>query len=135
MNFSEWLWKRFYEWRGNSLKNVSDFADYLGIRQQSVSDWLNGKYLPKGSKHITRMAAVYPDVYEVLGIPQPPEIGGDYLPLGLRKRIRDAQAEVERRLRDRNLTGSEPEALEIATKVFQDFGFTWSDTIQPGHDG
>jgi len=137
MLFSEWISKKYTEWRGDAIGNdrsVTQFALMLGVAQPALTAWMNGEYIPKSQKNINKIAAHYPEVYDVLGISKPAEVGTAHVPRGLRQLIRDAQEEVERRLRERNLTGSEPEALEIATQVFHEFGFTWSDTIQPGKD-
>jgi transcriptional regulator with XRE-family HTH domain len=70
VNFGEWIWEKFYEWRGKSTKGVSEFAKHLGVKQPTVSAWMKGEYGPRG-ENLKRIAEKYPDVYAVLGLPMP----------------------------------------------------------------
>lgn len=133
--FKEWFWDCYYSWRGNRQGSMAAFARYLGISQQSVSDWLNGKTTPSSSEHITKIAVVFPDIYAVLDIPDPRTVLPPRVPHGLVARFNAADAEVERRLRERHLDGTEPEAQKIMRDTYVEFGFTWSETDQPGNSG
>jgi len=68
--FQEWFWEKFEEWRRGTKNGPTAFARYLGIKQQYVSNWLDGKFKPRG-KNIAKLAEKYPDVYEALGLPMP----------------------------------------------------------------
>ena len=70
VEFRDWLWGKFEEWRRGTTKGPAAFARYLGIKQQQVSAWLNGDYRPN-LDGIAKLAERYPDIYEVLGVPDP----------------------------------------------------------------
>lgn len=76
MEFSEWITNKYVEWRGDAIgrnRSVSEFAEYIGVKQQAMSSWMNG-ITPKRHETITRLAAqLGPEVYDVLGIDRPPQ--------------------------------------------------------------
>lgn len=136
MEFSEWISKKYAEWRGDAFGNdrsVSQFAALLGVKQVSLSEWMNGKYAPKSQQHINRIAVYYPDVYEVLGLDPPPD-ELSCVPEPYRSRISAALAEIRRRLLDRSLSPDSPEAESIAIETFKEFGLMWSKTSNSGND-
>lgn len=133
--FRAWFMAKFYEWRGDRMLSLSDFSAYLNIQQQAVSFWWNGRSLPGSAEHITKIAAVFPDIYEVLQIPDPRTVLPPQVPQGLMDLFHAAHAEAIRRLQDRHLDGTEPEAKTIMRDTFVEFGFNWSETDQPGKSG
>ncbi len=73
MNVADWLNLRFLDWQRaeGRRKTISEFATYLDVSQASLSDWLHGKYDPKG-KNIARIAeGLGYEIYDILGIPRP----------------------------------------------------------------
>ena len=132
VDFTEWINRKFVEWRGDSRQGVTDFANYLEINQPLVSKWLNGRSR-KGpdTSSVAKLADKFPDVYEVVGLPQPPS-RLNYLPRTFRRRLERAQAETERIFRERGLTGEMPEAEQVAIEVFEKYGFIYMETkIEP----
>ena len=74
--FSVWLRQRFFEWNSEQdrVKSRAVWAKWLGVRQQSLNAWMNGKSKPKGD-NITRLVAkLGAGVYEALGIEMPKKI-------------------------------------------------------------
>lgn len=74
--FSTWLRQRFFEWNSeqNRVKSGAVWAKWLGVRQQSLNAWMNGKSKPKGD-NITRLAVkLGVGVYKALGIEPPKKI-------------------------------------------------------------
>ena len=132
VDFSEWINRKFLEWRGNSRLGVTDFAEYIGVSQPLMSNWLNGiNKRPPAASNIAKLADKFPDVYEVVGLPQPPS-RFNYLPRSFRRRLERAQAETERIFRERGLTGEMPEAEQVAIEVFEKYGFKYMETkIEP----
>jgi hypothetical protein len=133
MNFSDWITNKYIKWRGNrvgSESTVTAFADYIGVPQQVISGWMKkGGKTPKSSKYITLLAAKYPEIYEILGIPSPEtqeELEG--LPPSFRRRIRSATAEVNRLMEERGLSGEDPEAEELTIQIFEKWGFKYAST-------
>lgn len=73
MNVSDWLHLKFLEWERSEgkRKTMTQFAKYLEVSQVSLSDWLNGKYLPKG-QNIGKIAnKLGYEIYDILGISRP----------------------------------------------------------------
>jgi len=90
VEFKEWFWDKFATWRGKSDKGITEFANFLGVKQPTVSSWTKGPYTPRG-KNLALVAKVYPDVYEVLGLSSPAGAGVPSLPAwerGLKFRVR-----------------------------------------------
>lgn len=74
MDISEWLTKKFLEWQSKSgeRRTLVDFAEYLEVTQPSLSNWMSGKYLPRGSKNINKLyEKLGPEIFDVLGIEKP----------------------------------------------------------------
>ena len=72
--FSQWLTNQYLDWQKSEgdRKTVQEFADYLGVVQQSLSGWLNGNNIPKSHKAISRLAAkLGNEVYTLLGMEVP----------------------------------------------------------------
>jgi transcriptional regulator with XRE-family HTH domain len=126
--FRDWLEKRFYEWRGDRLLSISDFADYLGVQQQSVSGWWNGRSIPSSSDHITKLAAAFPDIYDILEVVDPRTQLPPQVPPELVSLFISAHEESVRRLQEKHLSGSEPEAQQIIKDTFIEFGFNLKKT-------
>ena len=73
MEFQDWITAKYIKWRGDAIgheRSISDFAKLIGVSQQVVSGWMNGS-IPNRQQTIAKVAAKYPDVYEVLGLPPP----------------------------------------------------------------
>ena len=71
---SEWLTEKFLDWQKESgqRRSVVDFAEYLNVSQQSLSDWMNGKYNPRGKSSINKIyLKLGPEIFDVLGMDRP----------------------------------------------------------------
>lgn len=128
VDFNKWINTKFVEWRGDSRLGVTDFASYIGVSQQSMSKWINGhsKRAPDAVS-IAKLADKFPDVYEAVGLPAPASTA-QALPPAFRRRLEQAQAEVERTFRQRSITGEMPEAEQIAIEIFEKHGFRYIST-------
>lgn len=84
MDLSEWLNMRFLDWQRSEgkRKTIAEFASYLDVSQASLSDWLRGKYAPKGQNLAKIAEKLGYEIYDVLGIPRP-------LPAELDEKIND----------------------------------------------
>ncbi len=72
MEFKDWFYQKYVEWRGRSRGSLAGFAAHLGVSQAIVSNWANGHRVgPEGYQVITTIARKYPEVYGVLGLPMP----------------------------------------------------------------
>ena len=121
VEFKDWFWEKFDEWRGKTVKGPTDFARYLGIRQQYVSNWLSGKYKPKSLEQIAKIAERFPEVYEVLGV-QP--FGGD-----LRVRLKSAVSEALILMLDNKIDPNSGEGKKIIADIAAKYGFTANSTL------
>lgn len=73
--FSEWITEKFLDWQKSAgeRKTLIEFADWIGVSQPSLSDWMSGKYKPKGSKNIHRLyIKLGPEIFDVLEMERPP---------------------------------------------------------------
>jgi transcriptional regulator with XRE-family HTH domain len=70
MEFKDWFYQIFSEWRGRSRRSLAGFAAHLGISQAIASNWVNDHRAgPEGYQVITAIAHEYPEIYRVLGLP------------------------------------------------------------------
>ena len=73
MTFSEWLLNKFFEWQIQSKerKTLTEFAQYLGVKQNTLYGWLHYGFLPN-LKHIKILFKKFDfDIYSLLGLPVP----------------------------------------------------------------
>ena len=73
MEFKKFLEGKYLDWQRASggRKTVLEFANYLGVSQQSVSNWWNGDRIPQG-ENIKKLAdKLGLEVYDVLGLSRP----------------------------------------------------------------
>lgn len=73
MDFRQFLEMKFLEWQKESggRKTVSEFAAYLGVSQQSVSNWWNNLRIPQGENVDKIAKKLGIEVYDILGIDRP----------------------------------------------------------------
>jgi hypothetical protein len=133
MEFSEWITKKYIQWRGDKIGaegTQTAFANYLDVPQQVMSDWMKkGGSLPRKAKYVNLLAAHYPEIYELLNIPAPENQEVlSHLPPNFRFRLLQAEKEVDRVLQRRGLTGEDPQAEEITIRIFEKWGFKYVST-------
>jgi len=128
---ANWLMKRYLSWqqKEDELKNINEFAEYLGVSQPTLSMWLGGSHLP--SKHSADLLAAKlgPEIYDLLGLARPDTIPMDQLPQPVRDRLAAAIYEVNSELESRGLSGASPEAENITMEIFEKHGFRYTYTI------
>ena len=73
MTFHDWLERKYIEWKGETQRNFSQFAVYLGVSQPTVSGWMNEtRKQPNMPRIINSLAAkLGPEIYDILGIERP----------------------------------------------------------------
>lgn len=71
--FSDWLRNKYLDWQRQQggLKTMVEFANYLGVKQQSMSVWINGKQKPDGDNVLKLAEKLGFEVYEILGVDPP----------------------------------------------------------------
>lgn len=128
IEFRQWFWEKFEAWRKGTTNGPTAFARYLGVPQQYVTLWLNGKGKP-GVKQISKIAEKYPDVYEALGIePVGPILPAESLPPEFRTRLQSALDEIERTIVQEGLDRESERAEQVAISVMERFGFKYIET-------
>jgi transcriptional regulator with XRE-family HTH domain len=71
--FSKYLEMKYLEWQRQTggRRTVAEFANHLGVSQQTVSSWWNYDKIPQG-ENIQKIALKLGlEVYDILGIPRP----------------------------------------------------------------
>lgn len=74
MEFQKWLLNKYLDWQAEQgrPRTEVDFAEYLGVKQQSLSAWLRGYYQPRGYLAVKALVAKYgQEVYTALGVESP----------------------------------------------------------------
>jgi hypothetical protein len=76
MDFSEWITKKYIDWRGNAIgqeKSITKYAEMLGVPQSLMTQWLRkGGKVPTSQKYISLLIKKYGvEAYDILGIPRP----------------------------------------------------------------
>ena len=73
MNFRQWIEMKYLEWQRSQggRKTVLEFAEYLDVSQQTVSNWMNATRQPQGDNIRKLSEELGLEVYDVLGLDRP----------------------------------------------------------------
>jgi hypothetical protein len=129
--FIAFIKAKFYDWRGNTDRNWSDFADYIGVPQQTMSFWKNGslKRVPDQENQKKLIDIYGPEAYAALGIPIPAgSIAYDTLPASLRSRLDAALSELASVILTSGLDPDSPAAVSLSAAILAKYGFKLTDT-------
>jgi len=129
-NFPAWFNRAYKRWSRSQAgeEDFIAFSDLLGYPPSKVLGWLHGEFLPEGPEILSIAGTLGIDVYKVLDLPKPePELLKLYYRFShLRGQDRSklvlAIFEVERLLKEDNISSSSPEATEIIKNVFEKYG-------------
>lgn len=128
---ANWLNKEFQKWerKTGERQTYKAFAEYLGVKYTTFSSWLNQGARP-GNDNLRKIAnRLGEEIYIILGEEPPsPSIALDHFPLEFRGRLEQAADEVEREFERHKITGDSPEAERIVIKIFEKYGFKYTDT-------
>ena len=76
--WQSWLLDKYESWRRNKVgqeAGVKKYAQWIGVSQQLMSDWLKKGSVPKSQKAISALVARYGgEVYDVLELPFPGDL-------------------------------------------------------------
>lgn len=129
--FITFIRSKFYEWRGETDRNWSQFADYIGVSQQTMNSWKNGnfKQAPKQENQQALFNHYGPEAYTALGIPVPAgSIAYDALPASLRSRLDAALSELASVILTSGLDPDSPAAVSLSADILAKYGFKLTDT-------
>jgi transcriptional regulator with XRE-family HTH domain len=74
--FANYMLEQMHKYEVQSGRRVTqeEFAKYIGVTQQNVSNWISGKY-PPSSDHLKALARAFgPEVYDALDLERPDPI-------------------------------------------------------------
>lgn len=73
IKFRDFIRDKFAEWRGKGRSSLVDFAAYIGVSQQNMSNWYNGNFKrrPEAESFILLINKYGVEVYDILDIPRP----------------------------------------------------------------
>ena len=127
VDFSDWITKKYVEWRGAAIGNdrsISEFSEWLGVSQPVMSTWMKkGGKVPRSQKSITALVKRFgSEVYDVLGLPRPEaSFSIDSLPVSLQTDLRLAMAEIEKKLG--SMDPDSPEGDSLVRSILKKHGF------------
>ena len=127
MEWTDWINRKYIEWRGDSRKTISQFADYVGVSQSLMSQWMSpNPKKPTSQVSISKLVAIYGiEVYEVLGLPVPAEeIPLDQLPEDLQSDLRGFLYEVPAALDAAGVDAGSETGKNILKELMAKYGFT-----------
>jgi transcriptional regulator with XRE-family HTH domain len=114
MEFWEWMNKQYIIWRGEERGTISEFAEYIGVRQSVMSKWMSRNGAAPSASSLAKIASKLGlEVYDVLGLPRP-----DFAALtSYPPEIVAALTEINEIYASRHISPDSPEALEIAKSI------------------
>jgi len=129
-NFPAWFNRAYKRWSRSQAgeEDFIAFCDLLGYPPSKVLGWLHGEFLPEGSEVLSIAGILGIKVYQVLDLPKPdPElikIYGSFVHLTGQDRSNIALAllEVDRILKEDNISSISPAAKEIVKNTFEKYG-------------
>ena len=125
IKFRDFIRIKFAEWRGIGRDSLADFADYLGISQQVLSNWYNGKLkrTPDVGTYNLLIKKYGNEVYDVLGIPNPASNAFKEMV----KDMRELSAAIKS-IKDNNGTeNASPEDLEKINNILSNFSSKYQE--------
>lgn len=117
----EYINQKYIEWRGETRKTISEFADWLEFSQGQLSMYMNQKSgaVPMKQSVINRFARRFGmEVYEVLGIPVP-----DDSILLLPEPMRSIAREIRETLAEKYIPEDATEAGEVVDEILKKHGY------------
>jgi len=123
MDWYDFIKQKYDVWSDNGKRSENQFAVWLGISQSTVNGWLTkAKGAPDTQRIVSKLAAKYPEVYEVLGL-EPPEDSLSGYPPRIRRLLKRANAEINLELKQRGLTSDSPEGEALTISIMERYGF------------
>jgi hypothetical protein len=113
--------RAFIEWRGETRKTITDFAEWLGISQPLLSQQMRkGGAVPRVQRVINAWASKYGlQVYEVLGLSVP-----DDSMLLLPEPMRSIAREIRATLAEKHIVEESPEAGKVVDEILKKYGYS-----------
>ena len=137
MEFADWLNKKYIEYRGDTRSTVSEFAEYIGVRQPVMSGWMKKGGKKPDRNNILKIAdKLGPEVYDVLGLPRPAfGVPLEALSPAMREALLAATLELADILASNKINPDSAEGEALTISVMEKHGFKWIDTHKSGQPG
>lgn len=123
----EFINQKYFDWRGNTRKTISEFADWLGMPQGQLSQYMRkGGRIPTGQTVINRLSRRYgAEIYEVLGIPVP-----DDSLLLLPEPLRSIAGEIRDTLAEKQIAEDSPAAGLLVDEILKKYGYSLTSIVE-----
>lgn len=110
LGFQNWIQEKFAEWRGKRRESLADFARFLGVSPQVMSNWWNGslKERPDPKQYNLLILKFGDEAFNVLGIPKPHNSTFDSLVTD----FKEVMAEIKSIKENNGTENASPEELE-----------------------
>jgi transcriptional regulator with XRE-family HTH domain len=124
-DFTRYLMREFRAWeeRQGGKRSVSEWARRLGVKQPTLSRWMNGDTTPDAAGVAVLVEQLGSEVYEILGIQAPEEISVSGLPDEFRRRLEAATVEARNALTGSGIDASSMAGMALVAGVFARHGF------------
>jgi hypothetical protein len=121
----EYINRKYIDWRGDTRKTISEFAEWLDFSQGQLSQYMRrGGRIPAGQTVINRFARRFGvEVYEVLEISVP-----DDSMLLLPEPMRTIAREIRETLAAKYIPEDAPEAGEVVDEILKKHGYSLTST-------
>lgn len=118
--WTEFINKAYIEFRGDTRKTISDFADWLDLPQGQLSQYMRtGGKVPRSQSVVGKFVKRYGNtIYDVLGFPVP----GDPLHL-MPEPLRSISLEIRDTLMAKQIPADSPEAGVVMDEILKKHGF------------
>lgn len=118
--FRDFIRDKFAAWRGKGRNTLQDYANYIGVSQQLMSNWYNGKFKrPPGPETSRLLISKYGnEVYSVLGL----EVPGEPLLL-MPEPFRSIAIELKNTLAEKHIDPESPEAGLLMDEIMKKYGY------------
>lgn len=130
-----WFFNKRLEWLKiiGEQRNQTDFAQYLGLAQPTLSSYETGKRKPGKQKcQIIFEHTQDPTIFDVCGFARPASdsipVSHDRLPRRVRTPLDAAIKEINAKYLELSIPADSPEAESIAISVMRKHGFKYNET-------
>ena len=134
---ASWFRNQFlrYEQASGERKTISEFADWLGITQQTCSTYMNGTRKPSydSAIKICRKMGDW-SLFRILNysLPEKVEIPLEDLPPDLAERLRDALLELSETIKSNGIDVESDRAAKVSKEILEKHGFIVNSISRDG---
>lgn len=126
--FTKFIQEKFNVWNydNGGRESLSDYSRFLGVNQQVINSWWNGKLKkrPSAEQYEVLIRHYGIIVYDVLALPRPENIPLSVLPRVLRERVEAYLVDVAETLKRESIDPESTRAETVAREILVKHGFT-----------